>query len=160
IRRGQARGRRVLEAPWSDRHENGPSRRCPGWHGLPGLARAGASESGTQKDPQASGGNPDGSCRRRSGAPKERDHPPGERDQRKGIRSFMTKIQTPRSIPLGIEEKYEEVRQLISIGRQRGYLVYDEVNDILPEEVSTSVDEIEELYERLASHGIELVDSE
>src|SRR2546425_3169471 len=72
----------------------------------------------------------------------------------------MTKIQTPRSVPLGIEEKYEEVRQLISIGRQRGYLVYDEVNDILPDEVSTSVDEIEELYEKLASHGIELVDSE
>ena len=61
---------------------------------------------------------------------------------------------------MGIEDKYEEVRQLISIGRQRGYLIYDEVNDMLPEEVSTSVEEIEELYERLASHGIELVDSE
>src|SRR5437867_2455117 len=73
---------------------------------------------------------------------------------------MTTKIQAPRGLTLGIEEKYEEVRQLISIGRQRGYLVYDEVNDILPEEVSTSVDEIEELYERLASHGIELVDSE
>src|SRR2546427_9933393 len=72
----------------------------------------------------------------------------------------MTKIQAPRGVTLGIEEKYEEVRQLISIGRQRGYLVYDEVNDILPEEISTSVEEIEELYDRLGSHGIELVDSE
>ena len=72
----------------------------------------------------------------------------------------MTKIQSPRGMPLGIEEKYEEVRQLISIGRQRGYLVYDEVNDILPEEISTSVEEIEELYDRLGEHGIELVDSE
>jgi hypothetical protein len=52
----------------------------------------------------------------------------------------MTKIQTPRSVPLGIEEKYEEVRHLITLGRQRGYLVYDEVNDMLPEEVSTSVE--------------------
>jgi len=72
----------------------------------------------------------------------------------------MTKIQSPRGMTLGIEEKYEEVRQLISIGRQRGYLVYDEVNDILPEEISTSVEEIEELYDRLGEHGIELVDSE
>jgi RNA polymerase primary sigma factor len=72
----------------------------------------------------------------------------------------MTKIQTPRDVPLGIEEKYEEVRQLINLGRQRGYLVYDEVNDILPEEISTSVEEIEELYDRLGEHGIELVDSE
>ena len=52
------------------------------------------------------------------------------------------------------------VVKLISIGRQRGYLVYDEVNDILPEEISTSVEEIEELYDRLGEHGIELVDSE
>src|SRR5216117_755407 len=72
----------------------------------------------------------------------------------------MTKIQAPRGLTLGIEEKYEEVRQLISIGRQRGYLVYDEVNDILPKEISTSVEEIEELYDRLGSHGIVLVDSE
>src|SRR5437867_9675846 len=72
----------------------------------------------------------------------------------------MTRVQAPRGVTLGIEEKYEEVRQLISIGRQRGYLVYDEVNDILPEEISTSVEEIEELYDRLGSHGIELVDSE
>src|SRR5213594_1053126 len=72
----------------------------------------------------------------------------------------MTRVQAPRGVTLGIEEKYEEVRQLISIGRQRGYLVYDEVNDILPEEITTSVEELEELYDRLGSHGIELVDSE
>ena len=72
----------------------------------------------------------------------------------------MTKVQSSRGLPLGIEEKYEEVRHLISLGRQRGYLVYDEVNDLLPEEISTSVEEIEELYDRLGKLGIELVDSE
>ena len=60
----------------------------------------------------------------------------------------MTRVQAPRGVTLGIEEKYEEVRQLISIGRHRGYLVYDEVNDILPKEISRSVEEIEELYDR------------
>src|SRR5207249_3946443 len=72
----------------------------------------------------------------------------------------MTKVQAPRGVTLRTEEKYEEVRQLISIGRQRGYLVHDEVNDILPEEISTSVEEIEKLYDRFGSLGIELVDSE
>jgi hypothetical protein len=31
-----------------------------------------------------------------------------------------------------IEEKYDQVRQLIGIGKERGYLLYDQVNDILP----------------------------
>ncbi len=33
---------------------------------------------------------------------------------------------------LAIEEKYDQVRQLINMGKERGYLLYDEVNDILP----------------------------
>ena len=35
---------------------------------------------------------------------------------------------------LAIEEKYEQVRQLIGIGKERGYLLYDEMNGILPPE--------------------------
>ena len=30
---------------------------------------------------------------------------------------------------LSIEEKYDEVRQLINIGKEKGYLLYDEVNE-------------------------------
>ena len=56
-----------------------------------------------------------------------------------------------------IEEKYEQVRHLISLGRERGYLVYDELNEALPEEIATSVEDIEDLYEALGNHGIEVV---
>ena len=59
-----------------------------------------------------------------------------------------------------IEEKYEQVRHLISVGRERGYLVYDELNEALPEEIATSVEDIEDLYEALGNHGIAVVDSE
>ena len=45
---------------------------------------------------------------------------------------------------LAIEEKYDQVRQLIAMGKERGYLLYDEVNDILPAEVHSS-EEIDEL---------------
>ncbi len=40
---------------------------------------------------------------------------------------------------LAIEEKYDQVRQLIAMGKERGYLLYDEVNDILPAEVMESI---------------------
>ena len=60
---------------------------------------------------------------------------------------------------MGIEDKYEEVRHLINIGREKGYLVYDEVNDILPEEVS-SPEEIDDIFLLFDQLGIEVVDSE
>ena len=38
--------------------------------------------------------------------------------------------------PLSIEDKYDEVRQLINIGKEKGYLLYDEVNELLPSEIT------------------------
>ncbi|PYT12862.1 MAG: RNA polymerase sigma factor RpoD [Acidobacteria bacterium] len=60
---------------------------------------------------------------------------------------------------MGIEEKYEEVRQLINLGRERGYLLYDEVNDVLPEEVH-SPEDLDDMFLLFDSLGIEMVDSE
>ena len=47
---------------------------------------------------------------------------------------------------LSIEEKYDEVRQLINIGKEKGYLLYDEVNELLPSEI-TSSDELDDLFD-------------
>ena len=60
---------------------------------------------------------------------------------------------------LGIEDKYEEVRQLINLGRERGYLLYDEINDVLPEEVH-SPEDLDDMFLLFDSLGIEMVDSE
>ena len=60
---------------------------------------------------------------------------------------------------LSLEEKYDEVRQLIQIGKDKGYLLYDEVNELLPGEINTS-DELDELFTTFGNHGIEVVDSE
>jgi RNA polymerase primary sigma factor len=62
-------------------------------------------------------------------------------------------------IPLSIEEKYDEVRQLISIGKEKGYLLYDEVNELLPADI-TSSEELDDLFSTFGSAGIEVVDSE
>ena len=54
---------------------------------------------------------------------------------------------------LSIEEKYDEVRQLINIGKEKGYLLYDEVNELLPAEI-TSSEELDDLFARLhLAHG-------
>src|SRR5437016_4348026 len=60
--------------------------------------------------------------------------------------------------PLSIEEKYDEVRQLINIGKEKGYLLYDEVNELLPSEI-TSSDELDDLFNTFGSAGIEVIDS-
>ncbi len=60
---------------------------------------------------------------------------------------------------MSLEEKYDEVRQLIQIGKDKGYLLYDEVNELLPGEINTS-DELDELFTAFGNHGIEVVDSE
>jgi RNA polymerase primary sigma factor len=60
---------------------------------------------------------------------------------------------------LSIEEKYDEVRQLIAIGKEKGYLLYDEVNELLPADI-TSSDELDDLFSTFGSAGIEVVDSE
>ena len=46
---------------------------------------------------------------------------------------------------LSIEEKYDEVRQLINIGKEKGYLLYDEVNDLLPADLTANPEDLEEL---------------
>src|SRR5678810_77258 len=60
---------------------------------------------------------------------------------------------------LSIEERYDEVRQLINVGKEKGYLLYDEVNEILPSEI-TSSEELDDLFNAFGAAGIEVVDSD
>ena len=60
---------------------------------------------------------------------------------------------------MSIEDKYDEVRQLISIGKEKGYLLYDEVNELLRSDI-TSSEELDDLFNTFGSAGIEVVDSE
>ena len=60
---------------------------------------------------------------------------------------------------LAIEEKYDEVKALITLGKEKGYLLFDEVNDMLPAEVSTSED-LDELFDAFGNAGIDIVESE
>jgi RNA polymerase primary sigma factor len=59
---------------------------------------------------------------------------------------------------LAIEEKHPEVKQLVSLGKDKGFLLYDEIYEILPEELTSVPEELDEIYIRLADLGIEVVD--
>src|SRR5712692_3286926 len=55
-----------------------------------------------------------------------------------------------------VEQKYPEVRRLISLGRERGYVLYEEIQRILSEELATSPVELEKVYLRVEDLGIEV----
>jgi RNA polymerase primary sigma factor len=54
-----------------------------------------------------------------------------------------------------MEDKNDHVRQLVTLGKERGYLLFDEVNDVLPPEVH-SPEEIDNLLSTLERYHIEI----
>ncbi len=59
-----------------------------------------------------------------------------------------------------LDDRYEEVKQLLVLGKERGYLGYDELQEVLPEELVTSPEHFEEVCTLLEENGIELVEAD
>jgi RNA polymerase primary sigma factor len=59
---------------------------------------------------------------------------------------------------LAVEEKYAEVKTLIAIGKEKGFLLYDEIYEVLPEEITSLPEELDEIYIRFADLGIDVVE--
>ena len=57
---------------------------------------------------------------------------------------------------MAIEDKYDSIQQLILMGKERGYLLYDEVNELLPAEVHSS-GEINDVLAAFEDAGIAIV---
>jgi RNA polymerase primary sigma factor len=55
------------------------------------------------------------------------------------------------------KKNMDDVKQLIDIGKEKGFLTYDEVNDILPPDIAT--DQIEDVMGMFGDLDIEIVDS-
>ena len=57
-------------------------------------------------------------------------------------------------------DKYEEdVDRMIDTGKEKGYLTYGEVNDLIPEGI-TSADELDDLLMAVNTQGIDVLNSE
>jgi RNA polymerase primary sigma factor len=61
---------------------------------------------------------------------------------------------------LAINDKFEDdITNLIDTGKEKGYLTYGDVNDMLPEDISTSADDMDDLLTTIGSQGIDLLDA-
>lgn len=56
---------------------------------------------------------------------------------------------------MSLEEQRKRLRQLIALGKERGYLTYAEINDHLPEDVSDA-EQIENIVTMIAGLGIQV----
>jgi RNA polymerase primary sigma factor len=61
---------------------------------------------------------------------------------------------------LRIDEKYEEVRELLKVGKEKGSLTKDEIQEQLPEELLADPAETEQVYELLREQEIDLMEPE
>jgi RNA polymerase primary sigma factor len=60
---------------------------------------------------------------------------------------------------LAINDKFEDdIQNLIETGKDKGYLTYGDVNDMLPEEIG-SADDLDDLITTIGTQGIDLLDA-
>lgn len=59
----------------------------------------------------------------------------------------------------GGEQRTGDIEQLIEMGRERGYLTYQQVSDFLPQDMSYS-DQIDDLLSKLSEMDIEIIDGD
>src|SRR6059036_2442305 len=60
----------------------------------------------------------------------------------------------------GLEDKYDEVQKLIDIGKEKGYLLYDEVRELLSSDIGASAEDLDDLFSAFGTAGIEVIDAE
>ena len=60
---------------------------------------------------------------------------------------------------MAIDDKYdEEIHSLIDAGKEKGYLTYGDVNEMMPDEMATSPEDIDDLITTIGTQGIDLLD--
>ncbi|HET7212176.1 MAG TPA: RNA polymerase sigma factor RpoD [Terriglobia bacterium] len=59
---------------------------------------------------------------------------------------------------MAFDDKYDQVGKLITIGKEKGYLLYDEVNDLLPSDVH-SAEDLDDLLTMFDDAGIEVLEA-
>jgi RNA polymerase primary sigma factor len=59
---------------------------------------------------------------------------------------------------LAFDDKYDQLSKLITLGKEKGYLLYDEVNDLLPSDLH-SAEDLDDLLSMFDNAGIEVLES-
>jgi RNA polymerase primary sigma factor len=56
-----------------------------------------------------------------------------------------------------LDDKFDNINKLIDVGKEKGYLTYDEVNDLIPHDVH-SPDDLEDLMTTIGTQGIDVLE--
>jgi len=72
---------------------------------------------------------------------------------------ISSKNSVPEDQPIGgLDNKFDDsLQKLIDIGKEKGYLLYDEVSDLLPPEIGSSAEDLDELFSAFGTAGIEVI---
>src|SRR5689334_2807824 len=73
-------------------------------------------------------------------------------------RDAVSAAKPAASNPVAQKKDIKEVKKLIDLGKEKGYLTYDEVNDMLPADV-VSPDQIDDVMSLFGEMDIEVIDS-
>ena len=58
---------------------------------------------------------------------------------------------------MALDDKFDDIKKLIDVGKEKGYLTYDEVNDLIPHDVQ-SPDDLDDLMTTIGSQGIDVLE--
>ncbi len=59
---------------------------------------------------------------------------------------------------MALDDKFEDIKKLIDAGKEKGYLTYDQVNDLIPGDVH-SPEDLDDLLTTIGTQGIDVLDS-
>ena len=58
---------------------------------------------------------------------------------------------------MALEDKFEDIKKLIDTGKEKGYLTYDQVNDLIPHDVH-SPEDLDDLLTTIGTQGIDVLE--
>ena len=58
---------------------------------------------------------------------------------------------------MALDDKFEDIKKLIDAGKEKGYLTYDQVNDLIPGDVH-SPEDLDDLLTTIGTQGIDVLD--
>ena len=58
---------------------------------------------------------------------------------------------------MALDDKYDDIKKLIDTGKEKGYLTYDQVNDLIPHDVH-SPDDLDDLLTTIGTQGIDVLE--
>ena len=58
---------------------------------------------------------------------------------------------------MALDDKYDDIKKLVDVGKEKGYLTYDEVNNLIPHDVH-SPDDLDDLLTTIGTQGIDVLE--